>query len=165
MVKTLQPNSNYCFVCGLKNADGLKLRFHIFENGEIRADCNLPEKFQGYPGVVHGGIVAAMLDETACRSHMVKIDDDGNLSTRFLVTVRLDIRYRKNVPVGQSLHLIGQPGKTRGNSAQAKAFIFDESGILLAEAEAILMDVPDDVLVGLDLEELGWEIAPEGEVM
>ena len=63
----MQPNSRHCFVCGLENNYGLKLRFKETGPGEVTADYTVPEHFQGYPGVVHGGIVTAMLDEVTGR--------------------------------------------------------------------------------------------------
>lgn len=165
MERTLQPNSNHCFVCGMRNQYGLKLRFYTRENGEVVSRFAVPEQYQGYPGVVHGGIVAAMLDEAAGRSHMSQVDEEGNQITRFMFTMRLDIRYRKNVPVNHPLKLVGKPGKSKGHTAQAHSFIYDDSDNLLAEAEALLMDVPEDVLGGVDLEKLGWKVYLEGETV
>ena len=100
-----QPNSRHCFVCGIANPVGLHLRFYETAPGEVTVECTLPEQYQGYPGVVHGGIVAAMLDEVSGRSYM------GNgESPRFMFTARLEVRYRKNVPVGQPLRLVGKAG-------------------------------------------------------
>jgi hypothetical protein len=53
---TLQPNSRHCFVCGLENQFGLKLRFYETGPGEVTAEYTVPDQFQGYPGLVHGGI-------------------------------------------------------------------------------------------------------------
>ena len=69
-MRSPQPNSLKCFVCGLENPYGLHLRFFDSEPGEVIAEVTVPEQFQGYPGIVHGGIIAAMLDEAAGRSQM-----------------------------------------------------------------------------------------------
>ncbi len=66
----LQPNSQHCFVCGVSNPFGLHLRFFETAPDEVTAYVTLPDHFQGYPGITHGGIIAAMLDEVAGRSHM-----------------------------------------------------------------------------------------------
>ena len=124
-------------------------------SGEVVADYTVPERYQGYPGVAHGGIVAAMLDEVAGRVHM------GGDPPRFMYTARLDIRYRKNVPVGQPLRLVGRAGKDRGRTAEANSAIYDSNGALLAEASALLVDVPEDVLETANLEALGWKVYPE----
>jgi len=70
MIKTKQPNSRHCFVCGLENEYGLKLKFYETAPGEIEVNYIVPERFQGYPGIVHGGITAALVDEALGRVHM-----------------------------------------------------------------------------------------------
>ena len=121
----------------------------------MSVNCTLPEEYQGYPGIVHGGIVAAMLDEAAGRAHM-----DGE-RTRFMFTARLNIQYRKNVPVGKPIRLVGKSGETKRRTAKSHAYIYDEHGTLLAEAEAILVDVPAEMIQTTDLESLGWKVYPE----
>lgn len=148
-----QPNSQHCFVCGLSNPFGLHLRFYESGPGEVTAECTVPDQYQGYPGVVHGGIIAAMLDEVSGRSMM----GDG-LNPRFMFTARLDIRYRKNVPIGEPLRLVGRAGESRRRSAKATGAIYNAEGELLAEAEALLVEVPEDLVGKTDLETLGWKV-------
>lgn len=153
-MKTLQPNSRSCFVCGLENPFGLKLRFYQTGEGEIEVEYTVPEHFQGYPGVVHGGIVAAMLDEVLGRAHMGANHEES----RFMYTARLAVRYRKNVPVGQPLRIVGKAEKSKHRSATSRAVIYGPEGDILAEAEALLVDVPADVLENADWEALGWKV-------
>ncbi len=153
---TLQPNSRHCFVCGLENSAGLRLRFYNTAPGEVTATFTAPEHFQGYPGVVHGGIVAAMLDEALGRAHM---GSDGN--RRFMYTAKLEIRYRKNVPVGELLQIVGRVGRTKGRTAESQAFILNADGHVLAEASGLLVDVPENTLDSANLEELGWKVYAE----
>ncbi len=150
--KSKQPNSKNCFVCGRENPYGLKLKFYETQPGEVIVETTIPEQYQGYPGVVHGGIVAAMLDEVMGRVHM------GGNPPRFMFTARLNIRYRKNVPVGQVLRVIGHAGKSKEHSAVANGQIFGPDGDLLAEGDALLVNVPDDVTNTVDLEALGWKV-------
>jgi acyl-coenzyme A thioesterase PaaI-like protein len=155
-VPSLQPNSRSCFVCGVSNPFGLHLKFYIVGPGEVTADVIIPEQYQGYPGIVHGGIVAAMLDEVTGRALM----GSGELP-RFMYTARLEVRYRKNVPVGRPLHLVGRAGKRGGRSAMASGSICDAEGNILAEADAVLVDVPAGVISTENLEALGWKVYPE----
>jgi acyl-coenzyme A thioesterase PaaI-like protein len=150
---TPQPNSRQCFVCGVANPLGLKLRFFETAPGEVTAECTLPEQYQGYPGVAHGGIVAAMLDEVCGRVYMRSGD-----MPRFMYTARLEVRYRRNVPVGKPVRLVGHRGKDRGRMATASGVIYDESGNLLAECQSLLVDVPADSLQGMDLGAVGWKV-------
>lgn len=153
-----QPNSRHCFVCGVSNPFGLHLTFYNSGEGEITAEYTVPEEYQGYPGVVHGGIVAAMLDEAAGRSHM------GGDPPHFMYTARLNVQYRKNVPVGQLLRLVGKAGDRRRRSAVATSAIYDGSGNLLAEAEALLVDIPEAVMASADLQALGWRVYSDEEL-
>lgn len=147
-----QPNSKHCFICGLENPAGLHLKFYTQEDGTVVSTVTVPEQYQGYPGVVHGGIVAAMLDEAAGRAHM-----SGD-PPRFLYTAKLDLRYRKNTPVGRPLKLVGKVGKIKERTATASAFLYEEDGTLLAEADALLVDVPEETVGRINLEELGWKV-------
>ena len=160
MEKTLQPNSRHCFVCGLSNNFGLGLRFYNLTEGEVSSECVIPEHFQGFPGIVHGGVVAAMLDEAAGRSLMI-VPEAETEKPRFMFTARLDIRYRNNVPVGKPLRLVGKTVRSKARMAQAEAFLYDQSGILLAQADALLIDVPEEMLQANNLDVLGWKIYPE----
>jgi acyl-coenzyme A thioesterase PaaI-like protein len=155
-LSSLQPNSKDCFVCGLSNPYGLHLRFYTLAPGEVIAEYTVPEKYQGYPGVVHGGIVAAMLDEVCGRTYLHDVENP-----RFMFTARLSVRYRHNVPVGQPLRLVGRAGKSKTRTATASGCIYGPGEELLAEAEALLVDVPDSVVDGVDLEALGWRVYEE----
>lgn len=150
-----QPNSRFCFVCGLSNQFGLQLRFDITAPGEVTCLYTVPERYQGFPGVVHGGIVAAMLDEVCGRAHM------GINPPRFMYTARLEVRYRKNVPVEQPLRIVGKALKSKSRTATSSGVIYGPGGETLAEADALLVDVPQEFLQGADLEALGWKVYPE----
>ena len=127
-----------CFICGLENPVGLKLRIYEVEPGVIESEYTAPEHFQGYPGVLHGGIVATILDEISGRSHMGPVDHP-----RFMFTAKLEVKYRRNVPTGKPLRIVGKAGRDRGRSAEAWSGIYDAaSGELLAEANTLLVAVP-----------------------
>jgi acyl-coenzyme A thioesterase PaaI-like protein len=151
----LLPNSRHCFVCGLANPYGLKLRFYETGPGEVIAEYTVPEKFQGYPGVVHGGIVTAMLDEVTGRAHM---QEDP---PRFMFTAKMEIRLRKNVPIGQPLRIVGRVERSKSRVATSKGMIYGPEGDLLAEAEVLLVNLPEDEFNGVDLEALGWKVYEE----
>ena len=154
--KIKQPNSRHCFICGLENPVGLKLKIYQTGPGEIETTYTAPEHFQGYPGVLHGGIVASILDEISGRAHM------GDPSEpRFMFTGKLEVKYRKNVPIGQPLKIIGRAGKSRGKMAEGWAGIYDQEGSLLAEATTLLVNVPSELLDMSILEELGWKVYPD----
>ena len=151
-----QPNSRHCFICGLENPIGLKLHIYQTEPGVIETAYTAPDHFQGYPGVLHGGIVAAILDEISGRAHM------GDPSEpRFMFTGKIEVKYRNNVPIGVPLKIIGKAGKARSKMAEGWAGIYNEEGTLLAEATTLLIDVPPETLDMSILEELGWKVYPD----
>lgn len=150
-----QPNSRHCFVCGLESEVGLKLRFDDNGVDEVRSHYTVAKRYQGYPGVVHGGIIAAMLDETAGRVMMI-----GN-HNRFMMTGKMELRYRKPVPVESPLTLIGRLVKDRGRLAEARSEIRLADGSLAAEAEITLVQLPADTVSSASLETLGWRVYPD----
>ena len=150
-----QPNSNHCFVCGRDNPHGLHLKFIETTPGEVTVEYTVPEHFQGYPGVVHGGIVAAILDEVTGRTQM------GENPPRFMYTAIMDVRYRKNVPTSQPLHIIGRAGTRKERTALAIGQIFGPNGDLLAEASVVLVNVPEEMVNQTDLEAIGWKVDPD----
>lgn len=151
-----QPNSLHCFVCGVKNPYGLRLSFYQTADDEVSLDTTISEEFNGYPGIVHGGIVASMLDEAAGRALM----GTDPTNSRFMFTARLDIQYRKPAPVGQPLRVVGRAIKKKDRSATAKATLSTLDGEILAEADAVLVDIPAEMLNSPEVERLGWKVYP-----
>lgn len=148
-----QPNSLHCFVCGVQNPFGLKLKFYEMAPGEVISEVTLPKQYQGYPGIVHGGVVAAMLDEVAGRAWMGCSDHP-----RFMYTARMNIRYRRHIPIEQPLRLVGRTKISRHGSATATGEVYDSEGNLLAECDALLVDIPEETIADVNLEELGWRV-------
>ena len=157
-MKIKQPNSKMCFICGLENPVGLHLHIYETEPGVVETTYTAPDHFQGYPGVLHGGIVSAIIDEIAGRALMGS--DPKN--PRFMFTAKLDVKYRRNVPVGKLLKIVGKTVKSKSRSAEAWAGIYEsETNDLLAEGTVLLINVPEDQFDKSRLDELGWKVVPE----
>ncbi len=152
---TKQPNSRHCFVCGMSNPYGLALSFYEDREGQVVAELEVPDHYEGFPGVVHGGILASLLDEAASRAAMV---EDHN---RFFVTAKMTIRYRRPVPVGEPLRLVGGLIKGRGRITTATAKVVLQDGSVGAEAEATMVDHPEGNLDSGQLDALGWKVYPD----
>jgi uncharacterized protein (TIGR00369 family) len=148
----LQPNSRHCFVCGMDNHHGLAMRFYSIGSGQVEARYTVDPAFQGYPGVVHGGIIASMLDEVVGR---VMMTEDPN---QFFVTAKLEIRYRAPVPVGEPLRLVGQLERRKGNMTFAAGRILLPNGTLAVEASAILVRWREDPVDQDALDSIGWRV-------
>ena len=102
-VHAKQPNSKMCFVCGVNNAFGLQSRFFELENKDLLAIFTPAEEHQGYPGRLHGGIAAAILDETIGRAIMVQYSSDI-----WGVTVDFSMRFKKPIPLDGEIRVLGQ---------------------------------------------------------
>ncbi len=119
---------------------------------EVRAVYTVGEKYQGYPGIVHGGVVAAMLDEAAGR--VVLINDPE----RFFMTAKMEIRYRQPVPTETELLIVGRMVKDRRRLIEAHGEIQLPDGSVAAEATVMLVDIPPKYVGDVDHEELGWKV-------
>ena len=80
-----------------------------------------------------------------------------------MYTAKLEIKYRGNVPTEEPLTIVGKAGKDRGRMAEGWAGIYHPDGTLLAEANALLFDLPQDAFGDADLEALGWKVYPDEE--
>lgn len=152
-----QPVSHNCFVCGVENPAGLRMRFYESDTDpvEVHAEYTVPSQYQGYPGVVHGGIIATMLDEVTSRT-VFRGDPP-----RFVVTARLSVRYRKPVPVETPLRLTGRVVADKGKIISVAGEIAGPDGALLAEAEATLVEVEPAFFGEGMLSSQDWQVYPE----
>ena len=136
------------------------LHLHIYETapGVVESSYTAPDHFQGYPGVLHGGIVGAIIDEISGRTQM----GSDPMKPRFMFTAKMEVRYHKNVPIGRELKIVGKARNSKGRLAEAWAGIYDaETEELLAEGRTMLVDVPEKSFDISRLGELGWNVYPE----
>jgi len=149
----LQYNSASCFACGLENPSGLRLRFYDNGREQVFTHFTLDPQHAGYPCMVHGGIVAAILDEVGGRTVMI------GSSNRFFVTARMDVRFRQPVPVGVPLDATGWLLKRRARRTHAHAEIFTDDMGILAEADILFTDLPPGLLDPGEAEsKFGWRL-------
>ena len=87
-----------CFACGTLNLDGLRLVHHV-EPGRSWTELTVDRRFEGWEGIVHGGIVSTILDEVMAWA-LVGSDNWG-------VTARLSVEFRRPVEVGTSIRADG----------------------------------------------------------
>lgn len=134
------------------------MHFYETEPGVIESQYIAAEHFQGFPGVLHGGMVASLIDEITGRVHMGSDPENP----RFMFTGKLEVKYRKNVPIGKRLKIIGKAGKIKGKIAEAWGGIYDaETNELFAEGTSILIDVPKEQFDASQYEALGWKVYAE----
>ncbi|GAB4580854.1 MAG: PaaI family thioesterase [Anaerolineales bacterium] len=148
-----QPNSAQCFVCGLQNPFGLQLQF--FDNGidEVRCEYAIPERFQGYPGIAHGGVVAAILDEAIGRVSLI------GAPLHLMMTATMELKYRQPVPLHTPLTIIARKLKDRGRVIKAEGALYLPDGTPAVEATLTLVDLPPHFAVTEEAaERLGWKV-------
>jgi acyl-coenzyme A thioesterase PaaI-like protein len=125
-----QHISKMCFVCGEKNNFGLRANFYETETNELVALIRPSEEHQGYPGRLHGGIAASILDETIARSIC-----NGKNQQLWGVTLELKTRYRKPVPLGQELKVVGRVTSEGTRSFEGTAELLLPNGEIAVSAE------------------------------
>jgi len=133
-IKGTQNISRDCMVCGVENDFGLKTRFHETEDNELIALFYPQKCHQSYPNITHGGITAAILDETIGRAIMVFYDRDT-----FGVTVELTVKYKRPVPYGVELKAVGRITKDGGRLFEGTGELYLPDGKLAATAEGKYM--------------------------
>jgi len=148
-----QPNSRMCFVCGMQNPIGLKAFFYQDEAGRVIAHFIGKEEHQGYPGVMHGGIVTALLDEVIGR---VAIAHE-----MWAVTAKLEVRFRRPVPVGQPLTLIGEMTHRRHRTLEGRGEIRLEDGTVAAEAQGVYIRLSQEEIERVEKELEFWRVVPD----
>jgi len=123
-----------CFACGQLNLAGLRLELHA-GGDRCWTDTTLPATFQGWEGITHGGIVSAILDEVMAWSLIG--------AERLGFTARLEVDFKRPVPVGRSIHAEGWIADRRRRRFDTQAQITDAAtGEVLAEARAIYLSAP-----------------------
>lgn len=92
MVEIRNREHAHCFVCGTSNRVGLRLNFHVCEDGGVVASFPCSGIFQGYAGLLHGGVISSLLDGamTNCMFAQGKAVLSGELTVRYLHPVAVD---------------------------------------------------------------------------
>jgi len=105
------------------------------EGERVVADFTPSEGHQGFPGVLHGGIIATLLDETMGRT--------GALRREWLVTGKLDVRYRQPAPVDRPLRVWAEIARERDGAIDAIGAVELADGTVVADARGIFLRLPD----------------------
>jgi uncharacterized protein (TIGR00369 family) len=123
----MEKERDKCFVCGQNNPIGLKISFRN-EGGVARAEFTPGKLYQGWAGILHGGITMALLDEAT------------SYATLFAgvnaITAKMEIRIRRPIPIGETLSITGTITKRTGKLVTTEGAIFLKDGTLAAEATA-----------------------------
>ncbi len=125
-------DDKYCFVCGKKNKIGLHLKFKT--KGKKTKAVFIPKKeHQGYINIVHGGILATVLDEATTRL--------GYKLCLNTVTARIEVNLRKPAYINKKLFLGGEIIKEKGRKVFAKSVLKNDKNEIIADAKSLLVKI------------------------
>ncbi|WP_051472078.1 PaaI family thioesterase [Patulibacter minatonensis] len=130
----MRPHTATCFGCGPENPASLGLSF-VRDGDVVRADVALPPAYEGAPGLAHGGIVAAILDDISGAI-------PRTLGLR-AVTAKLDVEFASPVVIGRSLVTESWLEARDGRKIRIVARLM-EGERLLASARALFIEVPPE---------------------
>jgi acyl-coenzyme A thioesterase PaaI-like protein len=120
-----------CFGCGADNAEGLQMKFEPRDAASV-CEFEVPPRFQSWAGMIHGGVVALMLDEAAGWAAW----HAGHPG----VTGRLEVKFRLPLRVGDRVRVTGRVESVRRTLVYTTAVIERlADGAQVAEATATLM--------------------------
>ncbi len=126
------------FVHGLSNASGLHLQYRLA--GDRVATTWVPgDDHAGFPGVVHGGLIAAVLDDVMGRCSVLR--------RQWVVTGRLETRFREVAPLGAALLVEGWTTRFTRRVMRAESRMTLPDGTVVAEGSGTYLPVPE-ALVG-----------------
>jgi acyl-coenzyme A thioesterase PaaI-like protein len=127
-------DGHYCFCCGRENPIGLKLEFELTEQGGMQTLWTPRKEHQGFKDIVHGGLVATVLDEV-----MVRLLYDRGIHA---VTAAMETKLLKPVRWGRSYRFEGRIVEDRRRAVITEAEAFDaENGERVASGTATCVRV------------------------
>jgi uncharacterized protein (TIGR00369 family) len=139
LVRLQHGASNHCFGCGQQNRTGLRLNFFVDRDHRVVCRLRVPRRFEGPPGLVHGGVIATLLDEAMSKANR----QFGVVA----MTRKMEVEYLRPVPLSTPLELSAHHIDAAGRKHRCEAEIRDGSGNVLARGKALFIAVdPDSVL-------------------
>lgn len=148
-----QPNSKMCLVCGMKNAFGLKAFFYETEVKELIAVFKPIEEHQSYPGRLHGGVAAAILDETIGRAILMHHEQEI-----WGVTIELKTRFKKAIPLNEELKVVGRITKNSNRFFEGTGELILNNGEIAVTAQGKYLKLPLDEIADFDREANEWRV-------
>jgi uncharacterized protein (TIGR00369 family) len=121
-------DDHHCIVCGSENPIGLKLKF-VLDGESLVTDWQSDKRFQGYADVLHGGIIATILDE-------VMVNLPWKRDGIPVLSAEMTVRFIRPAKVGERLSFRSETEKGGRRLIRAQATCKGEDGSLVAEATA-----------------------------
>jgi uncharacterized protein (TIGR00369 family) len=142
------PHTHSCFVCGDSNAIGLNLRFET-DGHIVRTRFTPRPEHIGFKQVVHGGIIATLLDEIMVWACLAQ-------TKRFAYCAELTVRYLNPLQPGEETLATGELAVNRRDKIfEAKADLKDRTGKILATATGKYLPIKPVELAGMATDLVG----------
>ncbi len=125
-----------CFVCGDKNQFGLQAKFY-YDGQRAVSEVIALDKFEGYHGIYHGGIISTILDEVMIKAVLAK-----NI---YVVTAEMTVRLKKPVYTGDKLKFAGWIVHNKGRIYYAEGEVINQSGEICATAAGKYIEAKPDL--------------------
>jgi acyl-coenzyme A thioesterase PaaI-like protein len=148
-----QPNSKMCFVCGLDNNSGLKSQFYEMATEELLAIFKPTIDHQGYPGRLHGGLAATILDETIGRAIILNHSDNI-----WGVTLEFSMRLKKPIPLEGDVRVLTRVTKENKRFFEGSGEILLADGSIAVEGKGHYMKMDIEKIADFDIEEQKWQV-------
>ena len=142
-----------CFICGLKNKFGLYTSFFETEDNLLISIFKPKNEHQGYPGRLHGGIAAAILDETIGRTINI-----GKKEQVWGVTLEFKIKYKKPIPLNEKIRAVAMLDNENKRIFEGKGKIILPDGTTAAEGKGKYLKMPIEKITNFDLKENEWHV-------
>lgn len=137
--RTIDERSSHCFGCSPDNPQGLHLHFVIdYEAIAASSPVHLTRMHEGAPGLIHGGIIATLLDEA-----MSKLNRPLNV---LAMTRNINVDYLRPAPLRQDLTVSSRHVRREGRKLFHEAELTDSKGHTLARATGLFIVVDPAVV-------------------
>ncbi|MFQ3549567.1 MAG: PaaI family thioesterase [Armatimonadota bacterium] len=124
-------DNSKCFICGEDNPNSLMLKF-TYNDNECYSIMTPEEKYQGFKGITHGGILAAVLDEVMAKAAINK--------GYCVATGELTVRYKSPAYIGREIKIVGRIDSKKGRKVFCSGEAIQDNKIV-AESSAIMIEV------------------------
>jgi len=127
---------NFCYMCGGDNPQGMRLKFTIDDQqAVVLGTFNIAHRYQGPPSYVHGGIIAAIVDEA-----MGKLNRPDGIRS---MTAEMTVEYLHPVPLGRKIVVEARRVRHSGRNYWRECTIRDALGKLLVRGQGRFVKVGD----------------------
>jgi len=155
------PHTHSCFVCGESNAAGLRLRLQT-DGRIVQTQFSPKPEHTGFKGVMHGGLIATVLDEVMAWACVVR-------ARRFAFCAEFTVRFLQPIPPGEEIIATAELTANRKNRIfETKGDLRNLSGGILAEANGKYLPVSANALTQMATDLIGdpdWILNPRaGEI-